>query len=183
MRCTRCPYPGGFTLVEILVVCMIIGIAGAIIVPQISSRDDLKTSAAARSVMADLIYAQNLAITRQKNQYVVFDLTAGTYTVVSAPDMSTVTHPVNHSPYVVRFGSGGSSGLQQTRLVSASFLGQGSTSSATIGFDELGTPLMYPGSDPAQTMTSGSIVLETGDYRLKIDIEPYTGLITVNPAP
>jgi hypothetical protein len=32
-------------------------------------------------------------------------------------------------------------------------------------------------------MTSGSIVLESGSYRLRIDIEPYTGLISVTPAP
>ncbi len=181
MRCAKRQHGGGFTLVEILVVVIIIGIAGAIIVPQISSRNDLKTSAAARMVMADLIYAQNLAITKQKNQYVMFDLSTGTYQVVTAPDMSVVTNPVTHSPFVVRFGTGGGSGLENTQLVDATFLGQGSATSFTIGFDELGTPLMWPGSDPPVTMTSGSITLQTGTYKLKLDIEPYTGLITVTP--
>ena len=52
----------GFTLVEILVVVIILGIAGAIIVPSIGTRNDLKAAAAARVIMADLIYTQNLAI-------------------------------------------------------------------------------------------------------------------------
>src|SRR5215475_9916349 len=52
----------GFTLVEILAVVVILGIASAIIIPQIGSRDDMKAAAAARVLIADLIYAQNLAI-------------------------------------------------------------------------------------------------------------------------
>ena len=52
----------GFTLVEILCVVVILGIASAIIIPQLGTHDDMKVAAAARTVMADLIYAQNTAI-------------------------------------------------------------------------------------------------------------------------
>ena len=38
-------HKGAFTLVEILTVVVILGIASAIIVPQISTRDDLKAAA------------------------------------------------------------------------------------------------------------------------------------------
>src|SRR5262245_1732270 len=63
----------GFTLVEILVVVVILGIASAIIIPQIGSRDDLTAASATRVIMADLIYAQNRAIATQKWHYVQFD--------------------------------------------------------------------------------------------------------------
>src|SRR3954454_21595277 len=48
-----------FTLVEILAVVVILGIASAVIIPQISNRDDLKAAAGTRLVTADLIFAQN----------------------------------------------------------------------------------------------------------------------------
>src|SRR3954452_15878826 len=62
----------GFTLVEILMVVLILGIASAIIIPGLGSRDDLRCAAAARVVMSDLIYAQNRAIALQKKHYVRF---------------------------------------------------------------------------------------------------------------
>src|SRR5205823_6404761 len=89
----------GFTLVEILVVVIILGIAGAIIVPSIGSRDDLKAAAAARVIMADLIYTQNLAIINQGNRFVAFDTAAQTYSVTDSAGV-VVQHPVNHVNYV-----------------------------------------------------------------------------------
>src|SRR5688572_5754245 len=60
----------GFTLIEILTVIVILGIASAVIAPQIGSRDDIKAKAGARVVIADLLYAQNMAIAKQAYYYV-----------------------------------------------------------------------------------------------------------------
>jgi prepilin-type N-terminal cleavage/methylation domain-containing protein len=172
---------GAFTLVEILVVVIIIGIAGAIIVPQLGSRDDMKASSAARMLMADLIYAQNTAITQQSNQYVRFDVTNNNYAVLDS-GMNVLTHPVTHNSYRVTFGPGGTQGLGDCKLASADFVGTNPANHyVTIGFDELGTPLAWPDADPAQTMSSGNVVVQSGTYQLKIKIEPYTGQITVTP--
>lgn len=46
-----------FTLIEILVVVVIIGIGAAVIVPNLGTRNDLMAQAATRVLMADLIYA------------------------------------------------------------------------------------------------------------------------------
>ena len=169
----------GFTLIEILVVVVILGIAGAIVIPQITSRDDLKTSAAARSLMADLIYAQNLSITRQKNYCVIFDTANGSYSIVEASGMTPITNPVSLNPYVVKFGPNGSAGLESTSLESAIFTGQSGTTQAIIGFDELGTPLAYPTAGAPETMTQGAIILRTGSQRLQVDIEAFTGMISI----
>ncbi len=69
---------------------VILGLASAVIVPQISSRDDLKVSSAARTLVADLIYAQNMAITKQQMYYVRFDAANERYTVLSAVSPDTI---------------------------------------------------------------------------------------------
>src|SRR5829696_352345 len=87
-----CGFPRAFTLVEILVVVIILGIAGAIIVPSIGSRDDMKAAAAARVIMADLIYAQNLAITSQGNRYINFDTVNQQYSLTNSAAV-VIQHP------------------------------------------------------------------------------------------
>jgi prepilin-type N-terminal cleavage/methylation domain-containing protein len=170
----------GFTLVEILVVVIILGIAGAIIVPSIGSRNDLKAAAAARVIMADLIYTQNLAITSQGNRYVRFDVVNQQYSVTDSAG-GVIDHPVNHVPYIQKFGGTSQSSLPDLKLISTTFTGVSGVSQTTIGFDELGTPLTCNPLGVTETLSTGSILFQAGTYNLKFDNEPYTGQITVNP--
>ena len=97
-----------FTLVEILMVVLILAIASAVIVPQIGTRDDLKAAAGARVVMADLIWAQNRAISTQQEQYVVFS--GNSYTLWYKNSSGTLTqsiNPVTESPYTETFNVAG----------------------------------------------------------------------------
>src|SRR3954469_25309398 len=75
----------GFTLIEILSVVVILGIASAIIIPHMGTRDDLKNTAAARIVVSDLIYAQNLAISTGTPVWVRFDTATSTYSLITSP--------------------------------------------------------------------------------------------------
>ena len=170
-----------FTLVEILVVVLILGIAAAVIVPSMGSRDDLKAAAAARMIMADLIYAQNRAITTQQRHYVVFNTTTPqNYRVSLSPtDGSSIQHPVSKNPYIMRVGPGGSSGLNEVTMSAVSFEGK-----TTLAFDELGVPYFYDPGANATTATSASggsaVQVRCGTHTLTILIEPYTGEIKVN---
>jgi prepilin-type N-terminal cleavage/methylation domain-containing protein len=165
----------GFTLVEILVVVIILGIASAIIIPQIGSRDDLIVSAAARVAMADLIYAQNRAIATQKPHFIKFD--GQTYTIYDVPPVGAVTpieHPINKKSYVTTFGAA-NSGLERVTIDSKDFDGQ-----SIIGFDELGSPFAFDGTSTPPLVNEGTIVVKCGQTQLTIAIEPYTGEATVN---
>src|SRR5260221_11201513 len=90
-----------FTLVEILVVVVILGITAAIVVPQIGTQSDLKAAAAAREIMADLIYAQNRSIATQTKHYVVFNTTAGSqsYRIKMGSALVDIPQPVTKETY------------------------------------------------------------------------------------
>ena len=172
----------GVTLVEILVVVIILGIAAAVVVPQIGSRNDLKCASACRVVMADLLYAQNRAIAQQSTTYVQFNPAGNTYSVMSAMSPATVlTHPVNKTPYQVTFGTGGTHGFEDIVLQSASFASASGSGQLTVGFDELGVPQVYnSGTGTTNSMTgTGTIVIKCGTYSMTISIEQDTGEISV----
>ena len=165
----------GFTVVEILIVVTIIGIMSAVILPQLGASDDLKLSAAARSLMADLSYARMLAISTQQKQYVQF--TQQQYSVLhgdGGTGMSPTTQPVYGGDYTVVFGTGT---MNQVSLSQATFGTQ-----STIGFDALGSPASYnPSNQQFTPLTSpGTIQLQSGSQIWTISIEPYTGEMSVS---
>lgn len=176
---------GGFTLIEILVVVVILGIASAIVIPQIGSRDDMNVSTAARALMADLIYAQNLAIAKQKSYYVRFY--GQSYSVCDASTLVPIDHPLkptlNGGKYIVTFGdqanptpSGVTPGLERVSLTTPSFLGQ-----TVLGFDEIGQPFAFDTSTTTSTTltAAGTIQLQSGNTTMTISVQPFTGETSV----
>lgn len=166
----------GFTLVEILGVVVILGIASAVILPQLGSRDDQKATAAARVIMADLMYAQNRAITKQKTHYVQFTPATHNYRILESMSPATViSNPVDGTTYQVFFSTAATNGLKDVQLFSASFDTQ-----PIIAFDALGVPHSYNASTATMTaMTGGSIVVKSGAYQMTISIAPFSGELTV----
>jgi len=157
---TRTTRPaGGFTLAEIIVVVVIIGIAAAVIVPLVVDTGDMQATAAARMIAADLQYAQNQAITRQQDITVTFDAADNSYVVSNAS--GTLIHPITKKAYSVDFDT--ADGFGNLNVVSASFGGTGS-----VTFDELGSP----GS-------AGTITIQAGASVYTVSVTGATGRVTV----
>jgi len=155
-------------------VVVILGMASAIVIPQINSRNDLKSASAARLVMADIMYAQNQAIVTQTRQYIKFDTAGKQYKLCSgfSPEV-VITNPVTQGSYVQKFGSASTTYTKEMNLVSANFDGN-----AALAFDALGAPLAVASDGTAAALVSGSVVVGAGQNSMTITVAPYTGELT-----
>lgn len=161
----------GWTLVEILVVLTIMGIAAGVVVPMFGSNDDMEARSAARMIAADLQFAQNTAITTQTNAHgpvagvkVVFAPSAtgvGSYRLIyDDNESSTLKNPITGSDYNVVFSSG--SGFGSLRLSQTTFAAN------TVEFDATGAP-----------SSAGSVTVQAGQTVYRVDVAASTGKVTV----
>jgi prepilin-type N-terminal cleavage/methylation domain-containing protein len=175
----------GFTLVEILAVIVILGIASAIIVPQMGTRDDMRAAAAARTLIADLIYAQNQAITTGRWVYVKFDVANNKYTLLSTASSGgdvAINNPITQTTYVQQFGAS-ARGWEQVSLGSAVFNGADVSFRPmyTVAFDEIGSPYVFNyTNNQTNDLNDGSVQLRCGQFTTTVSVAPATGEITVN---
>jgi prepilin-type N-terminal cleavage/methylation domain-containing protein len=157
-----------FTLIELMIVIVIIGIAAAIAVPMISSAASFQIRSAANMVAADLEYAKSLAIGTGQNYSVVFDAANNRYWIVAGTGGTVDTaieHPVKKGfKYVIDFDSDADRRLDDVTVTNPDFGG-----SSTVTFDSLGSP-----------SNGGTVVLQAGGLTRTITVTPVTGFISVS---
>lgn len=170
----------GFTLLELLVTIVILGIAGALVIPAMGETGILKVQGAVRSVVADLTFAQADAVAFQERRAVIFDVANNTYRLIQVPgntldpENNTLYDPTKSDGRFVmslsdpRFGG--------TRLESASF-----DNEPHVIFDAMGGPVAdAAGAIPG---SGGSVVFTGSNQRFTVSVEPFTGRVTVTSAP
>src|SRR4051794_19516173 len=115
-----------FTLIEILCVVVILGISAAIIIPQIGTRDDVRTASMSRVLMADMQFAQSRAVSLQKAHYVRFNTTTNTYEILDqlSPSDHFVMHPITKNNFSVPLGSARKDDLKTVVLDQVTFDGR-----------------------------------------------------------
>ncbi|MCE9590972.1 MAG: GspH/FimT family pseudopilin [Planctomycetes bacterium] len=157
----------GFTLIEVLIVVAIIGIAGAVIVPQMLKAGTLQIQAAGRMIISDLLIAQNEAVAKQAPRRVVFDVNANRYSITDGNGNAIPalwrTGGDNSANYAVDLTQDGR--FNGVRLSKASF-----NNTASIQFDALGGP-----------DNGGTVELTSGNTHYRITVAPFTGRVTIVP--
>ncbi len=158
---TRCRC--GYTLVEVLIVVTILGIASAVVVPHMLAAGTLGVQAAARIIVADILYAQNDAIAQQRTRSVVFDPVGESYSL----------RDETGAILTVRWKGGAANNystdfttddrFQGVVIVSADFSGV-----PTLEFDALGGPL-----------NGGTVLIEFQGTRYRVTVASFTGRVTV----
>ena len=159
----------GYTLIEVLITVSIMGIAAAIVVPNMLQGGTLGVQAATRMVMADLMFAQNEAMAQQSTRRVSFDPDNNTYKIEKF-DADANAWVLENNP--VLGGTGGANyqvdfdgdrRFRGVQIVSADFNG-----SNQVEYYDLGNP-----------SSGGTVRLRYESHVFEIKIAPFTGRITV----
>ncbi len=162
-----------FTLIEILIVVVILGIVALAALPMMSSAASVQIRAAANVIAADLEYARSMAVSRGQCYSVAFDKSTESYEVRDQTGV-VVAHPVRKGfNYAVNFTA--DTRLDKVDIQNVDF-DPGSVQ--TITFDYLGSP--YAGAGTAAGLNAGVITLSAGAATLTINVEAVTGFITVS---
>ncbi len=149
----------GYTLIEVLVVVTVLGIATAVVAPSMLQAGTLGVQAAARIVVSDILYAQNEAVIQHKTRRVVFEPALDRYRVTDG-NGTTLNSPLQGAGdgnYQISFAD--DPRFQGVAIVSADFNG-----SPTLEFDDLGTPA-----------SGGTVVLEFDGERYTVTVGAFTG--------
>jgi prepilin-type N-terminal cleavage/methylation domain-containing protein len=173
----RGPVRSAYTLLEILVVVTVLGIAGALIVPSMGQTGVLRVQAAVRTIVADITFAQSDALAYQRRRAIVFTPELNTYVLVEVN--GTAVNPATDAMY----DADGPNGRYQVTLDSAKFAGARIDAAvfdggSTLIFDEMGGPVLAATGD---TPSAGGTITVTGSgATFEIRVEAYTGRVTVN---
>jgi general secretion pathway protein H len=177
----------GYTLIELIIVIAILGVAGALVVPHLVGRDILAAQAAVRQLIADLSFAQSDALAHQAYRrvhfyddgrgYCILEVDENTYDDAFA-DPDNPPGEYVHDPLAPGGGEGRyildfteNDDYEGISIESVSVDG----GNRDVIYDPLGGTVMA-GLTPG---TGGTIVLRSPNARYEIEIAAFTGKLTV----
>jgi len=140
MKYKRCL---GFTLIELIMVMLIIGIIGVLVMTPKSFLTQIRETDAASKIKSDIRYAQSLALSSQKRTKIVFN--TASYSVTSensSGGWDLIKNPLTRTDFSVNLAADGYPGVNITTNFGGSLI-----------FDAAGRP------DTSGTINVGGTVL------------------------
>lgn len=157
----------GFTLAEMLVTLVILGVAAMVVVPSINNTTDMQVTSAARQLVSDLLFAQTFSISQKQPYQVVFNAANESYEVQDSSTSSVITHPITKAPYSMSFLT--NKHLKDVRITAVNF-----DSGNLVKFNSLGMPHNSSGT---QLAALGTVILTAGPHTMNVTVEPISGRI------
>lgn len=152
----------GFTLIDITITILILGIVACVAVPRFSqSLNMVRADTAARHIAADLNYARHRAQVSSRPNEVNFTTSPAGYTMPTTPHLNR-----SGAAYAVNF-----SNLGLPVQLTANIQGANSVTYNAFGLPTAGSPLTI--------ITSGSIIVTSGTASKTVIINPQTGRASV----
>jgi len=184
----RRPVTCAYTLIELLIVITVLGIAGALLIPHLAYKDSLASQAAVRLIISDLSFAQSDALANQEFRRVYFYPDGSGYCIlrVTEANFDDPFDP-NTADYIDDpLGVVGEVGGYIVDFTTKNRFDNVSINSVNIDggnlyvtYDALGGTVIT-GNAPG---TGGQLRIQAADEIYQIDITPFVGKLTVTKIP
>jgi len=177
-----------YTLGEMLIVLVLLGIAAVLLIPQLADRGDTEIQAAARQLVADISWAQCDAVQSQEYRRLHFYADGRGWCMVDVTDatfndtFNAATADYSADPWRTRRGGGD---FVVDFVADDRFLDVQVTDVTTaeggrdLTFDRLGGTVSAPGLGAG----AASVELSDGTDTWKVDVAPVTGRVVVARVP
>jgi len=161
-------YTSGFTLIEVVMVIVMLGILYFVIQPRFDTFYNLKLKTAAKKLISDIRYAQSLAVSRHDDYAVSFDVNGENYRVYCVSDGKLAKDPFTNTDLVVDFTT--DSQYRGINIYKVNFAG-----GDILRFNWRGIPQDKDGNDLTR---SGVVQLRYKSWSLKVNVTPHTGRVS-----
>ena len=151
----------GFTLIELVMIIVLLGIIAVFVAPRMPDVTGTKAAAFRDKLRADIRYAQSLAMTRNARFRVHFNAAPAPNPGYAVTDSANV---------VVQDPAGG--GPLSVTLMAGNYAGISVSPNTTIEFDSLGRPY-----DNTGTLLTVAAILTVNPGVLTVTVSPQTGTV------
>lgn len=180
----------GFTLIEVLLVVVLLGIAGVLVIPSMSQAGVLRVQSSVRTLVSDVAFLQSDAVAYQSRRAIVFGVVpryeaasdswtfveGNGYTLaeVRSAELNLETDALPDPDDPMRpYGRD----FDRAEFGGATIFDAGFNGGSILIFDELGGPVAeLDGPEPGN---GGSVFISGSGAVFRVDVQAYTGRVRV----